>query len=123
MSEKCLQTVTCVSRPKSTSFSSEFGFSGRGAAEASKQAKTNLFCIYFYQTDKFINTYFFTVFVISLPTKREIYYLQYNYVLYSDRTIIGFIGFVANLLSRPKGGATVSVRKSASEKELLFVRL
>jgi hypothetical protein len=58
MSEKCLQTVTCVSRPKSTSFSSEFGFSGRGAAEASKQAKTNLFCIYFYQTDKFINTYF-----------------------------------------------------------------
>jgi hypothetical protein len=26
--------VICVSRPKSASFSSEFGFSGRGAAEA-----------------------------------------------------------------------------------------
>jgi hypothetical protein len=50
--------------------------------------------------------YIFTVFVISLPTKRKIYYLQYNYVLiyiiYSDKTIIGFIGFVANLLSRPR---------------------
>jgi hypothetical protein len=34
-----------------------------------------------------------------------------------------FVGFVANLLNRPTDGATVSVRKSASEKELLFVRL
>jgi hypothetical protein len=36
---------------------------------------------------------------------------------------IGFVGFVANLLNKPTDGATVSVRKSASEKELLFVRL
>jgi hypothetical protein len=40
-----------------------------------------------------------------------------------DRTIIGFVGFVANLLNRRTNGATVSVRKSVSEKELLFVRL
>jgi hypothetical protein len=30
----------------------------------------------------------------------------------------GFIGFVANVLNRPTDGGTVSVRKSASEKEL-----
>jgi hypothetical protein len=36
---------------------------------------------------------------------------------------MSFVGFVANLLNRSTDGATVSVRKSASEKELLFVRL
>jgi hypothetical protein len=36
-------------------------------------------------------------------------YLQYNYV--------------PNLLNIPTNGATVSVRKSASENELFFVRL
>jgi hypothetical protein len=40
------------------------------------------------------------------------------YIIYGDRTIIGFVGFVANLLT---DGATVSVRKGASGKELLFV--
>jgi hypothetical protein len=48
---------------------------------------TNLFCIH--------------LFVINLPTKLEIYYLQYNYVLiyiiHGDRTIISFVGVVANL--------------------------
>jgi hypothetical protein len=39
------------------------------------------------------------------------------YIIYGD------VGFVANLLNRPTDGATVSVRKSAAEKELLFVRL
>jgi hypothetical protein len=45
------------------------------------------------------------------------------YIIYDDRTIIRFVGLVANLLNRPTDGARVSVRKSASEKELLFVRL
>jgi hypothetical protein len=45
------------------------------------------------------------------------------YIIYCDRTIIGFVGFDTNLLNRPTEGATVSVRKSASKKELLFVRL
>jgi hypothetical protein len=45
------------------------------------------------------------------------------YIIYCDRTIIGFVGFVTNLLNTPTEGATVSVRKSASKKELLFVRL
>jgi hypothetical protein len=47
-----------------------------------------------------------------LPTKLEIYYvfaIQLGtylciYIIYGDRTIIGFVGFVANLLN------TVSVR-------------
>jgi hypothetical protein len=43
------------------------------------------------------------------------------HLIYGNRTIIRFVGFVANLLHTD--GATVSVRKSASEKELLFVRL
>jgi hypothetical protein len=34
------EIVICVSTPKSASFSSESGFSSRGAAEASKQART-----------------------------------------------------------------------------------
>jgi hypothetical protein len=42
-------------------------------------------------------------------------------LIYGDRTIISFVGFVANLLNRPTDGATA--RKSASEKELLFVHL
>jgi hypothetical protein len=50
---------------------------------------------------------------MSLSTKLEIYYLQYNYtliyIIYGDRTIIGLIGFVANLLNRPTDGATVRV--------------
>jgi hypothetical protein len=43
--------------------------------------------------------------------------------MYGDSTIAGFVGFVANLLNTPTDGATVIVRKSTSEKELLFVRL
>jgi hypothetical protein len=45
------------------------------------------------------------------------------YIIYRDSTIIGFVGYVANLLNRPTDGATASIRKSASKKELLFVRL
>jgi hypothetical protein len=45
------------------------------------------------------------------------------YIIYGDRTIIGVVGFVANLLNRRTDGATVSVRKSASKKELFFVLL
>jgi hypothetical protein len=41
---------------------------------------------------------------------------------YNTWTIIGFVGFVINLLNR-LDGATVSFRKSAPEKESLFVRL
>jgi hypothetical protein len=40
------------------------------------------------------------------------------YIIYGDRTIIGFVGFVANLLNRPTAGATVSVRKNGSEKDI-----
>jgi hypothetical protein len=45
------------------------------------------------------------------------------YIIYGDRTITGFVGFVGNLLNRPTDGAPVSVRKNASEKEIIFIRL
>jgi hypothetical protein len=87
---------------------------------------TNLFCIYLFQIDKFINKYvltIFVVFVIRMPTKLEIYYLQYNYVLiyiiYGGRTIVGFVGFVANLLNRPTDGASVKIRKRVTFRPLV----
>jgi hypothetical protein len=83
--------------------------------------KNYKFIVYLPFSNKYISTIVFIVFVITLPTRVEIYYLQYNclfYIIYSYRTIIGFVGFVANLLNRPTDGATVSVRK-----KLLIVRL
>jgi hypothetical protein len=57
--------------------------------------------------------FLYLIFGISLLTKLEIYYifaiqLLIN-IIYGDRTIIGFVGFLANLLNRPTDGATVSV--------------
>jgi hypothetical protein len=37
--------------------------------------------------------------------------------------LLGFVGFVVNLLNRPTDGATVYGQESASEKELLLVRM
>jgi hypothetical protein len=78
---------------------------------------TNLFCI----SSRYILTIFFIVFFISLPTKREIYYIRIcNYILiyiiYGDRTIIGF---VVNLPNSPTDGATVSVRKRVTFRLLV----
>jgi hypothetical protein len=58
-------------------------------------------------------SFLYLIFGISLLTKLEIYYifaiqLLIN-IIYGDRTIIGFVGFLANLLNRPTDGATVSV--------------
>jgi hypothetical protein len=41
------------------------------------------------------------------------------YIIYGDRTIIGFVGFVANLLNRPTDGATDSVRKRVTFRPLV----
>jgi hypothetical protein len=37
--------------------------------------------------------------------------------------LLGFVGFVVNLLNRPTDGATVHALKIAFEKELLLVRM
>jgi hypothetical protein len=37
--------------------------------------------------------------------------------------LLSFVGFVVNLLNRPTDGATVHGQESASEKELLLVRM
>jgi hypothetical protein len=55
-----------------------------------------------------INTFFNSI-CQSLPTKLEIYCYYLHHLFYGDRTIIGFVGFVANLLNIPTNGATVSV--------------
>jgi hypothetical protein len=90
---------------KSASFSSEYEFSGRGAAEAEQamtkgtfwqrstlnflerlhelQPKdtigeiTNLFCIYLFQIGTFINTYILIFFMVFAISL--LYYLQYNH--------------------------------------------
>jgi hypothetical protein len=63
------------------------------------------------------------VFVISLPTKLKnllllfAIYLLLIYIIYGDRTIIGFVGFVAMLLNRPTDGVRkrVTFRPPMSE--------
>jgi hypothetical protein len=45
------------------------------------------------------------------------------YIIYGDRTIIGFVGFIANLLNRLTDGATVSVRKRDTFRPLVSVKL
>jgi hypothetical protein len=102
-------------------FRSESEFSGRGTAEA-EQARTKgtfwrphelqskrhhwknfklILSNFFKYIDQFSNTYILTIFcsmyllsLITLRTKLEISYLQYNYILiyiiYGGRTMIGF---------------------------------
>jgi hypothetical protein len=41
------------------------------------------------------------------------------YIIYGGRTIIGFVGFVANLLNRPTDAATVNVRKRVTFRALV----
>jgi hypothetical protein len=87
---------------------------------------TNLFCIYLFQIHTLLIhniNIFFIVFVISLPTKLQTYYVFATqlliYIIYGDRTIIGFVGFVANLLNRPIDSAMVSVRKRVTFRPLV----
>jgi hypothetical protein len=71
--------------------------------------------------DKFINTHGrFFIFFISLPTKRNLFAIQLLiYIIYGDRTIMGFDDFVANLLNRPTDDATVSVLKKVIFRSLV----
>jgi hypothetical protein len=56
------------------------------------------------------------VFVISFQLAN---YKFTIYIIYGDRTIIGVVGFVADLLNRPTDGATVSVRKRVTFRPLV----
>jgi hypothetical protein len=66
-------------------------------------------------------TIFFVVFVtnqLANKTRNLLFAIQLLiYIIYGDRTIIGFVG----LLDRPTDSATVSVKKSASDCE--YVKL
>jgi hypothetical protein len=45
------------------------------------------------------------------------------YIIYGDRTIIGFVGLVVNLLNKLTDGATVSARKSYFLSACEYVKL
>jgi hypothetical protein len=72
-----------------------------------------------------INTYVLTIFYsicyrFANKTRNLLFTIQLViYIIYGDNTIIGFFGFVANLLNRPTDGATVSVRKRVTFRPLV----
>jgi hypothetical protein len=59
-----------------------------------------------------INIFFNICYQFANKTRNLLFAMQLLiYIIYGDRTIIGFVGFVANLLNSTTDGATVSVRK------------
>jgi hypothetical protein len=70
---------------------------------------------YFYTMGAVISSYRF-----ANKTRNLLFTIQLViYIIYGDNTIIGFFGFVANLLNRPTDGATVSVRKRVTFRPLV----
>jgi hypothetical protein len=83
---------------------------------------TNLFCIYFFQIDKLIiNNFFYSIcYQLASKTRNLLFAIQLLiYIIYGGRRIIGFVGFVANLLNRATDGATVSVQKRVTFRSLV----
>jgi hypothetical protein len=68
----------------------------------------------------YVLTIFLIVFVISL-TKLETYYVYFT--INDDKAIIGFVGFIPNLLNRRTDGITISVRKSYFSFAYEYVKL
>jgi hypothetical protein len=68
----------------------------------------------------YMNLDFVIMYQISTRNKR---YNTFSDKLNTSGGLLGFAGFVVNLLNRPTDGTTVQGQKSATEKELLFVRL
>jgi hypothetical protein len=78
-------------------------------------------CIYHFQIDKFISTLiiFFNSICYQLTNKTRnlLFAIQlFIYISSGDRTIIGFVGLVVNLLNRPIDGAPVQRPEKSSEK-------
>jgi hypothetical protein len=66
-------------------------------------------------------TIFYSIFYRFVNKTRNLLFIiqLVIYIIYGDSTIIGFVGFVANLLNRPTDGATVSVRKRVTFRPLV----
>jgi hypothetical protein len=66
-------------------------------------------------------TIFYSIFYRFVNKTRNLLFIiqLVIYIIYGDITIIGFVGFVANLLNRPTDGATVSVRKRVTFRPLV----
>jgi hypothetical protein len=74
---------------------------------------TNLFCIYLF-------IFYSFCYKLANQTRNLLFAIQLLIcIIYSERTIISFVGFVANLLNRPTDGATVSVRKRVTFRPLV----
>jgi hypothetical protein len=94
-----------------------------GDARTTKQ-KTSLQTLQIYFASTFfrlihINNFFFSSIRYQLANtiRNLLFAIQLLiYIIYGDRTIIGFVGFVANLLNRPTDGATVSIRKCVRKR-------
>jgi hypothetical protein len=66
---------------------------------------THLFCIYLFQVDTFIkhfNKHFYGIYYqLANKTRNLLFAKQLPiYIIYGHRTIIGFVGFVDNLLNQ-----------------------
>jgi predicted RNA methylase len=67
---------------------------------------TNSFSVFFYQ--------------FATKTRNLLFAIQLLfYIIYDDKTIIGFVGLVVNLLNRPTDGAAGSVRKRVTFRSLV----
>jgi hypothetical protein len=83
---------------------------------------TFIFLIYLFQIDTFIIHHILTIFYsifYQLANKTRNLLLAKQlliYISYDDRTIIGFVGLIVNLLNRPADGDTVRVRKVRPKK-------
>jgi hypothetical protein len=66
-----------------------------------------------------VNNFFYNI-CDQLANKTRNLLFAIHLLIYIIYGIIGFVGLVANLLNRTTDGATVSVRKSASEKNYRF---
>jgi hypothetical protein len=67
------------------------------------------------------NNFFYSIcYQLVNKTRNLLFAMQLLiYIIYGGRTIIGFVGFIANLLNRPTDAATVSVRKRVTFRALV----
>jgi hypothetical protein len=79
-------------------------------------------CIYHFQIHTFISTYYVTIFnsicyQLATKTRNLLFAIQLLiYIINGDRTTIGFVGLVVNLLNRPIDGETVQRPKKCVQK-------
>jgi hypothetical protein len=75
---------------------------------------------FYFKITLYVNIFFCICFQLVNKTRNLRFAIQLLiYIIYGHRTIIGFVGFVVNLLNRPTDDATVSVRKRVTFRLLV----